>query len=142
MKLEDIEKVKQLEEDQNLSILSKKTMQEDLLSNTTNYYLLTLEGRIIGYLAFSYLFENLDLHSLVIAKEEQGKGYATYLLHFLFQFAKEHDVSYLFLEVRSSNQKAIRLYEKLGFTFLSTRKHYYRNPIEDAFVYQKDLKKT
>ena len=43
------------------------------------------------------------------------------------------------LEVRKSNQPAIGLYEKLGFTRDGLRKNYYENPIEDAVLMSKRL---
>ena len=38
------------------------------------------------------------------------------------------------LEVRSSNEAAIRLYQKNGFVLEGIRKNYYRNPVEDACI--------
>ena len=40
----------------------------------------------------------------------------------------------IFLEVRESNFKAIRFYEKLGFEIAAKRKGYYRSPPENALV--------
>ena len=40
--------------------------------------------------------------------------------------------SFITLEVRESNSKAIKLYEKFGFEDVGTRKNYYNNPIENA----------
>jgi ribosomal-protein-alanine N-acetyltransferase len=38
------------------------------------------------------------------------------------------------LEVRPSNAAAVTLYKKLGFEILGTRKNYYTNPNEDAYL--------
>ena len=43
----------------------------------------------------------------------------------------------LFLEVRASNEDAIRLYEKSGFIKTGVRKNYYENK-EDAILYNRD----
>ena len=43
-------------------------------------------------------------------------------------------VKYLTLEVRVSNEPAIRLYEKYGFQSLGTRKGYYQDNNEDALI--------
>ena len=38
------------------------------------------------------------------------------------------------LEVRASNDDALRFYEGLGFRAAGRRKHYYTNPVEDAVI--------
>jgi ribosomal-protein-alanine N-acetyltransferase len=38
------------------------------------------------------------------------------------------------LEVRRSNQAALRLYEKFGFAVTAVRRNYYSHPEEDALV--------
>ena len=43
------------------------------------------------------------------------------------------------LEVRVSNAAAIALYQSLGFYESGRRKHFYRNPAEDAVVMLRDL---
>ena len=42
-----------------------------------------------------------------------------------------------FLEVRESNQQAIKLYESLGFMEIGRRPGYYRDPEESAIVMQR-----
>jgi ribosomal-protein-alanine N-acetyltransferase len=139
MNLNDIDDVKKLEENQNISIISKNNMINDIKNSQTKYYILKLKNTIIGYIAFNYVFENLDLQSIVISKEHQKKGYATFLLNFLLNFAKENNISNVYLEVRRSNIKAINLYEKFGFILISTRKRYYSDNFEDALVYMKKI---
>ena len=43
----------------------------------------------------------------------------------------------MFLEVRSGNTGAIKLYEKCGFAKFGVRKNYYKDG-EDAFLFRKD----
>ena len=42
------------------------------------------------------------------------------------------------LEVRSQNENAIKLYEKLGFDKLGIRKRFYSSPADDAVVMEKN----
>jgi ribosomal-protein-alanine N-acetyltransferase len=41
---------------------------------------------------------------------------------------------HLFLEVRESNEAALKLYRKLGFGEIGRREKYYENPEETAIV--------
>jgi ribosomal-protein-alanine N-acetyltransferase len=42
------------------------------------------------------------------------------------------------LEVRTSNEGARRLYERLGFYVAGTRRQYYTSPVEDALILWRD----
>ena len=48
-------------------------------------------------------------------------------------------VAAIFLEVRTSNRKAIELYEFFGFSKIGLRREYYTQPVEDALIMKLDL---
>jgi ribosomal-protein-alanine N-acetyltransferase len=73
------------------------------------------------------------------AKRFQKRGFAAALLAHLFCILKERGCKSIFLEVRSQNIPAKSLYEKIGFEQIATRHHYYKNPSDDALIYQKKL---
>ena len=43
------------------------------------------------------------------------------------------------IEVRSENSVAIKFYEKNGFSNISIRKLYYKDPIDDALIYERKV---
>ena len=45
------------------------------------------------------------------------------------------------LEVRASNEAALRLYRRAGFRAIGRRRGYYADPIEDAVLLRLDLAK-
>ena len=55
-----------------------------------------------------------------------GCGAASALTEAILAFAKENGFEQLNLEVRSSNARAIRLYEKYGFRKLCTFPHFFK----------------
>ena len=71
---------------------------------------------------------------LCIAAVERGAGER--VLRTLMSAADSDRVT---LQVASTNHRAIRLYEKLGFVQVGLRKNYYRNPKEDALILRKEL---
>ncbi len=89
----------------------------------------------IGYTCFWVLAQELQLLTLAIAPAFQGQGYGNEFLRWILSVGKNKEVSKTFLEVRTSNQSAIRLYEKNGFHCISRRKNYYSNPQEDALIF-------
>ena len=47
---------------------------------------------------------------------------------------KGNGLETLFLEVRSKNTPAIKLYNSLSFKKISERKNYYKDPVDDALI--------
>ncbi|HEX9758750.1 MAG TPA: ribosomal protein S18-alanine N-acetyltransferase [Nitrospiria bacterium] len=88
----------------------------------------------LGYSCFWILESELHLLNLTIDPAWQGRGFGTRLLQWILAGGKKQKALNAFLEVRVSNQGAIRLYEKNGFQQLTQRKNYYSNPQEDALI--------
>jgi ribosomal protein S18 acetylase RimI-like enzyme len=58
----------------------------------------------------------VKLHGLYIKEQYRNKGYGNLLLGSLIKVAKEDGCKSIHLDVRKTNQVAIHLYEKFGFT--------------------------
>ena len=80
---------------------------------------------IIGYAVVMLVLDEAHLLNISIAKAHQGRGLGRSLLQHLMQIARSHGAAHLFLEVRPSNQAAIRLYESIGFNEMAVRRGYY-----------------
>lgn len=52
----------------------------------------------------------------------------------LIKYAKENEMSMISLEVRPSNEAALKLYGELGFSEEGRRKGFYRDPTEDGLI--------
>lgn len=61
-----------------------------------------------------------------VVKEYWGMGIGSALMEAIISFAKERGIRQLNLEVRSDNERAIRLYEKIGFQKLVTFPAFFR----------------
>lgn len=92
----------------------------------------------IGYALCSKGGDEGDLLTIAVLPETRGKGYGEALLKDLIKKAKIQNIQNLFLEVRPSNESAIKLYKKYGATQVGVRKNYYSvagsNLKEDALV--------
>lgn len=77
-----------------------------------------------------------EVHVLNVATHPQARrqGHAARLLEHVIAFAHKHRCRYVTLEVRRSNQPAIRLYRKYGFRPVGIRPNYYVEDNEDAIV--------
>jgi ribosomal-protein-alanine N-acetyltransferase len=90
----------------------------------------------IGTAVISIVLDEAEILDIEINPEKRHQGYGTQLMQFLLKFAVKHKVKKIFLEVRVSNQNAIKLYQKFGFKQIATRKDYYKTKTsrEDALV--------
>lgn len=93
-------------------------------------------GLICGYFAGG----ESEINSIAVHPDNRRNGIASRLIS-KFIDALPYNTESIFLEVRTSNDNALALYEKCGFERLSVRKNFYINPREDAVVMKKSLHK-
>lgn len=91
-------------------------------------------GRVIGYVIYWHVRDEVQINNIAVHPDLRGKGIGEAALKLVLNDVREKGAVFVALEVRSSNTAAIRLYEKLGFKVLGTRRGYYTNPVEDAYV--------
>ena len=77
--------------------------------------------RLVGYVCFSQVKNEVEIIKIGIMKSHQGKNYGTHLITKI----KNLSIKKIFLEVSSLNKTAIKFYEKNGFKIIGVRKNYY-----------------
>ena len=107
----------------------------DALKLTHTVFLVADEGgSVAGYIGMYLSLGEGEITNVAVAPEFRRRGIADALLTEIKREAAECGVTSLVLEVRVSNQNAIRLYEKHGFVSCGVRKGFYEQPKEDAFL--------
>jgi [ribosomal protein S18]-alanine N-acetyltransferase len=91
------------------------------------------QGVLVGYLVCSRYDTVWHLMNVAVEPSRQRQGIATALLERLFDQADRPSEQYT-LEVRTSNEAAIRLYERFGFRPAGRRRAYYHDNREDALI--------
>ena len=97
------------------------------------------ERPVLGYVGSQSCFEDADILNVCVRPEARRRGLAEALMTELERRLIPKGVEKITLEVRASNEPAIRLYEKLGYSQVGNRKNYYEKPREDALIMQKSL---
>lgn len=118
-------------------ILSYDTLSSSLDKQTYYYFVASVDNDIVGYISAELLVDHFDLLSIAILNDYRRQNIATLLLNKLIETCKELNIPDIFLEVRCNNLSAIQFYEKAGFEKISTRKNYYADTNEDAYIYKK-----
>ena len=111
---------------------SMKGLIGDLANDATESYVAVYEGKAIAFCSF-IATEDAELVFICTHPLYRQQGVAYKLLYDAI-IALPTSVNSIVLEVRSQNQPAIRLYEKMGFAVLGKRKNFYSFPEDDAIV--------
>ena len=106
------------------------------MSDRHNIYLVAENDQheVVGYCGIWGVLDEGQITNVAVREEDQGKGIGYEMLQELIEIGKNEGLSQYTLEVRVSNKKAIRLYEKLGFEEEGIRKEFYDKPVEDASI--------
>lgn len=83
------------------------------------------QGQLLGYVVAMTGVEETHLLNLTVAPDHQGRGWARHLLDQLAQWSRQQGAGAIWLEVRTSNARARRLYVAYGFEHVGERKNYY-----------------
>jgi ribosomal-protein-alanine N-acetyltransferase len=89
-------------------------------------------GRPAAFLLAWAIADELHILSVGTLPEHRRTGLARALLAHAIDFAKSRRAHSILLEVRRSNEPAIRLYRAFGFTAIGIREQYYADNFEDA----------
>ncbi len=95
-------------------------------------------GKLCGYLIVSRYVDAWHVMNVAVHPDHRGRGIATMLLERLFALTADDERRGYTLEVRVSNETAIRLYERLDFQGRGIRRGYYTDNREDALIMWKD----
>lgn len=87
----------------------------------------------VGYLFCSYLLDEMHVNKIATRRDLWSLGLGRCLMARAIDFAREHGVALMTLEVRLSNRRAIEFYERHDFSPIYVRKEYYQDG-EDALV--------
>ena len=92
------------------------------------------DGILAGYAGIKQVLDEADITNVAVHPDRRRQGTGRQLLRELLHKAVGQGVRRIFLEVRTSNEAAQRLYAQAGFQMVDRRKHYYEKPVEDACI--------
>jgi ribosomal-protein-alanine N-acetyltransferase len=94
----------------------------------------TPQPYITGFSGIWMMADEAHITNIAVRREYQGKGLGGLLLIATVDLAREHQASFLTLEVRVSNLVAQNLYTRYGFNKTGVRRGYYLDNREDAII--------
>lgn len=95
------------------------------------------EGALAGYFLVMYAVDEAHLLDVAVSGERQGSGLGRWLLDRIATRSRAMGMTSVLLEVRPSNERALQVYGRYGYTQIGRRKGYYpahEGQREDAIV--------
>ncbi len=93
---------------------------------------------IRGFAGMWILLDEAHITTIGVDPDYQGQGLGELLFVALMDEALQRGATWVTLEVRVSNQAALALYRKYGFTIQGRRPRYYSDNNEDAYIMWSD----
>lgn len=100
-------------------------------------------GFVVGRLVLGGMIESevdAEIYNIAVTERRRRQGYGQLLFDAFLAKCRDVPTSSVWLEVRESNEKAIKFYEKNGFERVQTRPSFYTNPLENALIMRLILK--
>lgn len=88
--------------------------------------------RVVGFSDYWETFDSATICQIAIHPYLQHKQLGSALMDAIYNDCRTKGIQFITLEVRVSNEKAIKFYKKHGFQVETTKPHYYDNG-EDAY---------
>ena len=134
----DIDIIYNLDGEYEYDRYSKELIIESV-NNNSYINLIAMQGNIpVGYVSVSSVIDESEILKIVVAKDFRQKGIGYTLMCEVLGRLKNNGTRTVFLEVRSNNFPAKKLYEKNGFIKIHERQKYY-NDGADADIYRLSL---
>ncbi|MBR4555058.1 MAG: ribosomal protein S18-alanine N-acetyltransferase [Ruminococcus sp.] len=112
--------------------LSKEGYEREYTNPNSTTIVAERDGRIIGFANVWNICGDVTLNNIAVIEEERSNGVGSMLLREVL--ARYAGCDFVTLEVRRSNEGAIKLYKSFGFRQVGIRKDFYDLPKEDALL--------
>ena len=137
----DLKELKVIEDESFVPPYTIDQLLYELKENPVSNYLVCVDDKtdkVVGFLDYWITFDSATICQIAVLEKYRNHGIASNLIEEMIKDLKAHDVEFLTLEVRKSNVKATKLYEKNGFLLITTKVGYYSDG-EDALYMMKGL---
>ncbi len=113
---------------------SENSLREELKNEYARFFVAVINGNVAGYIGAHNILGEVYITNVAVFPDYRRKGVGETLIKKLIDVTFSENADFITLEVRNSNEGAIKLYTKMGFEEVGKRKNFYENPREDALL--------
>lgn len=130
----DIDSIMQIENEAFSMPWSKESYLAEMKNQFASYLVCDVAGTIAGYGGIWTVFEEAHITNVAVNAEFRRQGIGSAIMTELENRAREKKARRIMLEVRPSNEPALKTYKKLGYLPANVRNEYYSDNGEDALI--------
>jgi ribosomal-protein-alanine N-acetyltransferase len=153
MREQDVATVQEIERDIFATPWPRNAYYRELASRSSAHYVVLrqegivelpvrapsdIDPTIVGYGGMWRMYDEAHVTTIGIRRDLHHQGYGRILFAGLVQAAYDMGAKWVTLEVRTSNDNAMKMYEAFSFKVIGRRKGYYTDNGEDAIVMWSD----
>lgn len=113
---------------------SEENLRQSFLNPEYLFLVAEEDGEVVGYAGLFRVLDEGDITNIVIDETYRGRGLGKKLTETLLLEGEKSGIRAFTLEVRAGNERAIHIYEQLGFVQEGIRRNFYEKPVEDALI--------
>ena len=126
---------------------SEEQLARELSNPDSFFYVAEVNGHVVGYLKLNTAHaqtepqaaDALEIERIYVLSNYHGNGVGQALYHHAMSVAKDRKASYVWLGVWEHNHRALRFYEKNGFTAFGTHIFQLGNDQQTDILMQKSV---
>lgn len=142
MRLDDLDEILDIEKRTFPTPWSRNAYEMELKDNLLATYIVAeLDGKVVAYAGMWTIIDEGHITNIAVDQAYKGQSIGHNLLLALTKHCLSNNIFRMTLEVRKSNEVAINLYKKHGFTEQGIRKNYYAEENEDAIIMWKTIER-
>ncbi len=141
MDIKDLDEVCSIEASHSLSAWSKNMFTGEMGNAFAYCFVMKRKDEVrqsvIGYVCFRNMIDESELLNIGVHPDHKRMGIGEKLMQFYIDFSRQRGTKTFYLEVNSSNQSAIRLYQLFSYQSSGIRKNFYQGKFDALLMLKK-----
>ena len=138
---QDLDEVLAIETSGSSTPWSKRMFSEEMQNHFSSCFVIKVEVElkkpVIGFLCFRNIAEESELLNIAVHPHYRRFGIGRKLMQFYIDFSSQRGIKTFYLEVNSSNESAIHLYQHFSYQSSGVRKKFYQKQFDALLMMKK-----